>query len=197
MRIGVFGGEFDPPHLGHLAVVRAARDQLALDRLLVIPTGRPPHRDASPTPGEDRLRMAQLAFAGEPGVEVSRIELDREGPSYTVDTLRALAPLGELVLIVGADQCDLRSWREPDEILRLASLAVAPRGGHVRVPGCERGRACHGPRRPVVDDRPRTPGRGRGGGRGGPRRAGADQGARALRQTPVLGCFGGYLELIT
>ena len=72
MRIGVFGGEFDPPHLGHLAVVRAARDQLALDRLLVIPTGRPPHRDASPTPGEDRLRMAQLAFAGEPGVEVSR-----------------------------------------------------------------------------------------------------------------------------
>ena len=79
--------------------------------------------------------MAQLAFAGEPGVEVSRIELDREGPSYTVDTLRALAPLGELVLIVGADQCDLRSWREPDEILRLASLAVAPRGGHVRVPG--------------------------------------------------------------
>ena len=77
MRIGVFGGEFDPPHLGHLAVVRAARDQLALDRLLVMPTGQPPHRDASPTPAEDRLRMAQLAFAGEPGVEVSGIELDR------------------------------------------------------------------------------------------------------------------------
>ena len=135
MRIGVFGGEFDPPHLGHLAVVRAARDQLALDRLLVMPTGHPPHRDASRTPAEDRLRMAQLAFAGEPGVEVSRIELDREGPSYTVETLRALAPLGELVLIVGADQCDLRSWREPDEILQLASLAVAPREGYVCAPG--------------------------------------------------------------
>jgi nicotinate-nucleotide adenylyltransferase len=135
MRIGVFGGEFDPPHLGHLAVVRAVRDQLALDRLLVMPTGHPPHRDASPTPADDRLRMAQLAFAAEPGVEVSRIELDREGPSYTVDTLRALAPLGELVLIVGADQCDLRSWREPDEIRRLASLAVAPRGGYACAPG--------------------------------------------------------------
>jgi nicotinate-nucleotide adenylyltransferase len=135
MRIGVFGGEFDPPHLGHLAVVRAARDQLALDRLLVVPTGQPPHRDASQTPTEDRLRMAQLAFAGEPGGEISRIELDREGPSYTVDTLRELSPLGELVLIVGADQCDLRSWRDPDEILRLASLAVAPRGGHGRISG--------------------------------------------------------------
>jgi nicotinate-nucleotide adenylyltransferase len=135
MRIGVFGGEFDPPHLGHQAVVRTARDQLALDRLLVVPTGQPPHRDASPTPAEDRLQMAQLAFAAEPGVEVSRIELDREGPSYTVDTLRALAPLGDLVLIVGADQCDLRTWREPDEILRLASLAVAPRGGYVCAAG--------------------------------------------------------------
>jgi nicotinate-nucleotide adenylyltransferase len=135
MRIGVFGGEFDPPHLGHLAVVRAAREQLALDRLLVMPTGRPPHRDASPTSAEDRLQMAQLAFAGEPGVEVSRIELNRDGPSYTVDTLRGLAPLGELVLIVGADQCDLRGWREPGEIRRLASLAVAPRGGYGRVSG--------------------------------------------------------------
>ena len=163
MRIGVFGGEFDPPHLGHLAVVRAARDQLALDRLLVMPTGHPPHRDASPTPAEDRLRMAQLAFAGEPGVEVSRIELDREGPSYTVETLRALAPLGELVLIVGADQCDLRSWREPDEILQLASLAVAPRERVCLCSRCERDRPRHGPRRPVVDGRPRTPGGGRWG----------------------------------
>jgi len=135
MRIGVFGGEFDPPHLGHLAVVRTARDQLGLDRVLVVPTAQPPHREQSPTPAEDRLRMAELAFAGEPGVEVSRIELDRAGPSYTVDTLRALAPLGELVLIVGADQCELRGWREPDEIRRLAALAVAPRGGYACAPG--------------------------------------------------------------
>ena len=130
MRVGVFGGEFDPPHLGHLAVVRAARDQLALDRLLVVPTGLPPHRDASPTPADDRLRMAQLAFAGEPR---RRGQPDRARPrrdrATRVDTLRALAPLGELVLIVGADQCALRSWREPEEIRQLASLAVAPRGG--------------------------------------------------------------------
>ncbi|MDX6523462.1 MAG: nicotinate-nucleotide adenylyltransferase [Gaiellales bacterium] len=128
MRVGVFGGEFDPPHLGHLAVVRTARDQLGLDRVLVIPAARPPHRRESRTPAEDRLRMAELTFAGEPQVEVSRAELDREGPSYTVDTLRLLAGADELVLIVGADQ-DIRDWHEPDEILRLAQLAVAPRGG--------------------------------------------------------------------
>jgi nicotinate-nucleotide adenylyltransferase len=131
MRVGVFGGEFDPPHLGHLAVVRTARDQLGLDRVLVIPAARPPHRHPSATPAEDRLRMAELTFAGEPRVEVSRMELDREGPSYTVDTLRFLAGADELVLIVGADQ-DIHDWHEPDEIVRLAQLAVAPREGHVR-----------------------------------------------------------------
>jgi nicotinate-nucleotide adenylyltransferase len=127
MRLGVFGGEFDPPHLGHLAVVRAARDQLGLDRVLVVPAARPPHRDASATPVEDRLAMAQLTFAGEPRVEVSRIEIDRSGVGYTVDTLRALRGRDELVLIVGADQ-DVARWHEPEEILRLAHLAVAPRG---------------------------------------------------------------------
>jgi nicotinate-nucleotide adenylyltransferase len=131
MRLGVFGGEFDPPHLGHLAVARVARDQLELDRLLVVPAGMPPHREASGTPGELRYRMAELAFEGEPRVEVSRMELDRAGPSYTVDTLRALSNDGELVLVVGADQAeDLMDgrWRASDEILRLAHLAVAPRG---------------------------------------------------------------------
>jgi nicotinate-nucleotide adenylyltransferase len=129
MRVGVFGGEFDPPPLGHLAVVRTARDQLGLDRVLVVPAARPPHREPSPTPVEDRLRMAELTFAGEPRVEVSRVELDREGPSYTVDTLRQLAGRDELVLIVGADQ-DMQRWHEPDEILRLAQVVVAPRGRH-------------------------------------------------------------------
>jgi nicotinate-nucleotide adenylyltransferase len=131
MRLGVFGGEFDPPHLGHLAVARVARDQLGLDRLLVVPAGTPPHRDASGTPAELRYRMAELTFEGEPRVEVSRVELERDGPSYTVDTLRSLTGQGELVLVVGADQAqDLmdRRWRASDEILRLAQLAVAPRG---------------------------------------------------------------------
>lgn len=130
MRVGVFGGEFDPPHLGHLAVVRTARDQLGLDRVLVVPASRPPHREQSPTPAGDRLRMAELTFAGEPRTEVSRIELDRDGPSYTVDTLRHLAGADELVLIVGADQ-DMQQWHEWDEILRLAEVAVAPRGRHL------------------------------------------------------------------
>ena len=131
MRVGVFGGEFDPPHTGHLAVVRAAREQLALDRVIVVPTARPPHREASTTPAETRLRLAEAAFADEPGVEVSRMELDRPGPSYTVDTLRALATRGELVLILGADQAAaLRAgrWHESDDVLRLAQVAVAPRG---------------------------------------------------------------------
>jgi len=130
MRIGVFGGEFDPPHLGHLAVVRTARDQLGLDRLLVVPTGTPPHRAASATPADARLRMAELAFASEPRVEVSCMEVDRPGPSYTVDTLRALGPEGELYLILGADQvATLAGWHEPEQIQRLAHLVVAPRDG--------------------------------------------------------------------
>jgi len=140
VRVGVFGGEFDPPHLGHLAVVRAARDQLGLDRLLVVPTGRPPHRGASDTPSELRFRMAQLAFGDEPRVEVSRIELDRDGPSYTVDTLRGLALEGDLVLIIGADQAkDMMEgrWRGTGEILRLASLAVAPRWDSTGVYGTD------------------------------------------------------------
>jgi len=128
MRLGVFGGEFDPPHAGHLAVARAVRDQLRLDGLLIVPAGTPPHRAASSTPADQRLRMAELAFAGEPGVEVSRIEIDREGPSYTVDTLRALAPGNELVLVVGADQ-DVDTWHLADEVRRLAQVVVAPRAG--------------------------------------------------------------------
>ena len=128
MKVGVFGGEFDPPHLGHLAVIRTARDQLGLDRLLVVPTGRPPHRSASETPAPMRLQMAELAFGREPRVEVSRVELDRDGPSYMVDTLRGLSGQGELFLIVGADQLAVFDrWHESEAVRRLATLVVAPR----------------------------------------------------------------------
>jgi nicotinate-nucleotide adenylyltransferase len=130
-RIGVFGGQFDPPHNGHLAVVRAARKQLGLDRVLVVPSARPPHRPAPATPAETRYRLAQAAFAGEPGVVVSRIEIDRDGPGYTAETLEALSgPDRELYLILGADQlAALASWNRPERVRELARLAVAARPG--------------------------------------------------------------------
>jgi nicotinate-nucleotide adenylyltransferase len=111
--------------------VRSARDQLRLDRVLVVPTGHPPHRPVAATPAETRYRLAQAAFAGEPGVEVSRLELDRDGPSYTADTLEQLVgPDVELYLIVGADQlAALPSWHRPDRVRDLARLVVARRPG--------------------------------------------------------------------
>jgi nicotinate-nucleotide adenylyltransferase len=131
IRIGVFGGQFDPPHNGHLAVVRAARDQLGLDRVLVVPNPHPPHRPSPQTPAETRYQLALAAFGDEPRVEVSRLELDRDGPSYTVDTLERLAGSGrELYLIVGADQlAALASWHRPDRLRELARVAVAARPG--------------------------------------------------------------------
>jgi nicotinate-nucleotide adenylyltransferase len=137
--IGVFGGQFDPPHNGHLAVVRAANRQLGLDRLLVVPTPRPPHRPEPETPAEARYELARAALAGEPGVEVSRIELDRAGPSYTVDTLAGLsAPGRALYLIVGADQlAALEGWEQPDRVRQLAAIVVAARPGAPRVDGVE------------------------------------------------------------
>jgi nicotinate-nucleotide adenylyltransferase len=127
-RIGVFGGQFDPPHAGHVALVTAAMGQLGLDRLIVVPAARPPHREAPAADPETRLRMARAAFAGIPHVEVSRIEIDRPGPSYTADTLEALAPMGDLLLLLGADQlAALSDWHDPGRVRALAALAVAPR----------------------------------------------------------------------
>jgi nicotinate-nucleotide adenylyltransferase len=136
-RIGVFGGQFDPPHNGHLAVARAAVRQLDLDGLLVVPAARPPHRPEPETPAEVRYELARAAFADQPGVEVSRIELDRDGPSYTADTLAALARPGRrLYLIVGADQlAALDGWHRPDRVRELATIAVAGRPGAPRADG--------------------------------------------------------------
>ena len=128
-RIGVFGGRFDPPHAGHVAVAGAAMRQLHLDRLIVVPARKPPHRDAGTTPPELRYRMAEAAFPGPGRVEVSRIELDRDGPDYTVDTLAALKPEGRLFLIIGADHADLPGWHAPERVRGLATLVVAPRPG--------------------------------------------------------------------
>jgi nicotinate-nucleotide adenylyltransferase len=129
-RIGVYGGQFDPPHAAHVAVARAAVEQLRLDRLVIVPAGSPPHRVQPQAGAEERLAMARAAFAGVPGAEVSRMELDRPGPSYTADTLAALAPAGELHLVLGADQlADLDAWHEPGRVRELAAIAVAPRPG--------------------------------------------------------------------
>jgi nicotinate-nucleotide adenylyltransferase len=123
---------FNPPHLGHIALARAAATQLNLDRVMLTPALVPPHKPAKWDPGaEQRLAMCRLAAQHDPLVEVCTLELERTGPSYTVDTLRSIhanQPDAELTLILGADMArTLGSWREPREILKLARLAVAER----------------------------------------------------------------------
>lgn len=131
---GILGGTFNPPHLGHLAAARAALGDLALDRVLLIPTHTSPHKPAEDDPGpEARLEMCRVAVAGERGLEASAIEIERGGPSYTVDTLRALHASdldAQLTLIVGADMArTLPAWHESRELLGLARIAVAGRDG--------------------------------------------------------------------
>ena len=136
--LGILGGTFDPIHIAHLAVAEEARESLDLDQVLFIPAGQPPHKpDQAVTPGEVRLAMIELAIAGNPAFAASRMELDRNGPSYTVDTLSALraerAAAGastELVFIVSAEAfAAFGTWREPRRVLELATIAVAPRDG--------------------------------------------------------------------
>jgi nicotinate-nucleotide adenylyltransferase len=130
---GLFGGAFDPPHYGHLELVDGALRHFGLERVVVIPTGRAPHK-AIATSAEVRYRLAEAAFAGRARVELSRWELERGEPSYTVETTRwAREQYGELIFLVGADQfAKLATWREPDEVLRLARLGVATRPGYDR-----------------------------------------------------------------
>lgn len=125
---------FNPPHAGHLALARAAVEQLALDRVYLMPARIPPHKPPIWDPGpEHRARMCALACECEPHIAVCTLELERPGPSYTVDTLRDIDerhPETELTLILGADMAaTFASWRESRQIARLASLAVAGRSG--------------------------------------------------------------------
>lgn len=137
--IGVMGGAFDPIHVGHLAIAEEAREVLGIERVLFIPTGAPPHRDTAVVAAEHRLAMTAAAIAANPGFELSRLEVDRPGPSFTLDTLSALAHLDQaagrtanLVLILSAETFhDLPGWHEPRRILELARVAVAPRVGHI------------------------------------------------------------------
>lgn len=132
LRIGVFGGSFDPPHVGHAIIAADLVEQLRLDRLLVIPAGDPPHRRPR-LPAEIRHELAQRLFDGVPRAEVSALELRRPGPSYTVDTLEELArrfPRDRLILALGADQFSaLDRWKDAARLPELARIAVMPRGG--------------------------------------------------------------------
>jgi nicotinate-nucleotide adenylyltransferase len=132
--LGILGGSFNPPHLGHLALARAAASELALERVLLVPVFLPPHKPpAADDPGPmHRLAMCKALVAGVERVEASTLEIDRGGRSYTIDTLEAVhasQPAAELNLILGADMaCTLPSWRRPRDIVRLAGVAVAERG---------------------------------------------------------------------
>jgi nicotinate-nucleotide adenylyltransferase len=135
--IGVMGGTFDPIHVGHLAVAEEAREVLGLERILFVPAGSPPHRPAA-TAAEDRAAMVGLAIEGNPAFELSRVELDRPGPSYTSDTVTALADIEraagrepDLTFILSAETlADLPTWHEPDRILATCRIAVVPREGY-------------------------------------------------------------------
>ncbi|HEY8861866.1 MAG TPA: nicotinate-nucleotide adenylyltransferase [Candidatus Limnocylindria bacterium] len=131
MRVGVFGGTFDPVHVGHLAIANAALESVPLDRVLFVLARRSPLKERDPVAGEaDRLRMLELAVAGEPRFVVSRVELDRDGPSYTVDTLERLSGPDDLFLILGGDAvADFPRWKDPERIAKLATLVVAERPG--------------------------------------------------------------------
>jgi nicotinate-nucleotide adenylyltransferase len=135
--LGILGGTFNPPHLGHLAVARNARDELALERVMLMPVHTPPHKAPDVDPGpQRRLRMCRLLTDGEQGIQVCGLEVERGGPSYTADTLIALHdmyPEAELTFIVGADTARaLPSWHEPALVLSLTRLAVAARGSAER-----------------------------------------------------------------
>jgi nicotinate-nucleotide adenylyltransferase len=134
VKTGVFGGTFDPPHIGHLIAAQDACIELELDRVLFVLAARPPHKEGQAvTPASVRLEMLKAALAGCGRFEACLLELEREGPSYTVDTLRALRgqdPDQELYLLIGADQvAALPEWHEPAQIARLAHIVALTRSG--------------------------------------------------------------------
>lgn len=137
MRIGVYGGTFDPPHLAHLVLAAEACSQLHLGRMLWVLTPQPPHKPGQPiSPTEVRLVLLQAAIADNPDFEVSRVELDRPGPHYAVDTVRLLAeqnPADEIVYLIGGDSLhDLPTWHTPDELVQVTDYF-----GVMRRPGDE------------------------------------------------------------
>jgi nicotinate-nucleotide adenylyltransferase len=152
LRVGILGGAFNPPHIGHLVCAQEALVQLELEKVVFMPFGQPPHRELEDDPGaEARLGLVELAVGEDARFEVSRLEVDRSGPSYTADTLRELrdkSPDDEVFLILGGDQAAaLPRWHEPETVLSLATVAVVERSNWSRnaigitvgrMPGAER-----------------------------------------------------------
>jgi len=151
MRIGFLGGSFDPMHLGHFWIAAFSREQLALDRVLIVPAAVPPHKDRTVASYPFRLELVRRAVMGMNGLEASDLEADEGRTSFTVESLRtlraSLAPDDEIWLLLGGDSlADLPSWYRPDEILRLAGLGVYDREGHdARLPAGARARSVKGP----------------------------------------------------
>jgi nicotinate-nucleotide adenylyltransferase len=133
MRLGLFGGRFDPPHLGHLLAAEQAREALALDAVWFIPAPSPPHKPAVASPAQ-RYAMTMLATGSHPSFAVSRLELNRPGPSYTFDTVqqvRAAEPAAELFLLTGADAYrDIAGWHRAAELVRQVNIIVVARPGY-------------------------------------------------------------------
>ncbi len=132
MRLGIYGGTFDPVHLGHLVLAEQCREQCQLDEVWFVPALAPPHKQQKqPTPGKQRVDMLKFALAGMPHFQVNEIELHRDGLSYTVDTLTTIAEEvhRELFLLIGADSLhDFPTWREPERIAQLATIVAVNRG---------------------------------------------------------------------
>jgi nicotinate-nucleotide adenylyltransferase len=155
MRLGIYGGTFDPIHLGHLILAETCREACGLDRVRFVVAGEPPHKPGKRTGVDDRLEMARIAVAGNPAFEVSEIEAKRPGPHYSVETLEAISrerPEDELFFLIGADSLvDLPQWRQPARICAMASLVVANRPGVPR-PDPDALASALGPdARPIVD----------------------------------------------
>jgi nicotinate-nucleotide adenylyltransferase len=159
VRIGLYGGTFDPVHLGHLRAAETAREAACLDLVALLPSAVPPHRGGQLSPPEDRLAMARLATASHPRFAAWDTELQRPGPSYTVETVSALLserPSDSFVLVVGADTWpEMTSWREPERLLSLVDVAVVDRPGYPAedprppFPGTRGVRRVEGPSLPI------------------------------------------------
>jgi nicotinate-nucleotide adenylyltransferase len=132
-RIGILGGTFDPPHYGHLILAELAADSLNLDRVLFVPAADPPHKGALRSSAEHRVALVERAIAGNPRFALSRVDLDRPGPHYSVEMVRLLQaeyPDATLIFLIGGDSLrDLPGWSRPDELIRLVRLGVMRRPG--------------------------------------------------------------------